>query len=110
MNEIRKIKLLKQFNIFKDLNDYEIKPIIDYLNIEHYPQQSILFLQNEPIPRVFFLISGQVKVFRTNFDGKEQIINILQKKDMLRHQGLFRHSQYTASVEVLDDDEFMTMY
>lgn len=109
MNETRKIKLLKEFNIFKDLNDYEIKPIIDHLNIEHYPQQTILFLQNEPIKKVFFLISGQVKVFRTNFDGKEQIINILQSRDMFPHQGFFRKSQYPANAEVIEDAQLITM-
>src|SRR5690625_6088985 len=109
MNETQKIKLLKEFNIFKGLNDYEVKPIIDHLNIEHHPQQTILFLQNEPISKVFFLISGQVKVFRTNFDGKEQIINILQKKDMFPHQGFFRQSQYPANAEVIEDAELLTM-
>lgn len=109
MNETHKISLLRQFNIFKQLNDYEMKPIIDHLNIKHYPQQTTLFLQNEPITKIFFLISGQVKVFRTNFDGKEQIINILQAKDMFPHQGFFRKSQYPANAKVIEDAELITI-
>src|SRR5699024_10058795 len=109
MNVVQKIRLLREFNIFKELNDYEMKPIIDHLNMEHYPQKTLLFLQNEPITKVFFLISGQVKVFRTNFDGKEQIINILQAKDMFPHQGFFRKSQYPANAEVIEDAKLITI-
>src|SRR5690625_2113640 len=109
MSDGAKIDLIRKFDIFKQLKDYEIEPIIDYIEIKKYPQETMLFLQNEPITKVFFLIKGQVKVFRTNFDGKEQIVNILQARDMFPHQGFFRKSQYPANAEVIEDVELITM-
>jgi len=109
MSEEAKVDLLRKFVIFQQLNDYEIKPITDYIDIKKYPQETMLFLQNERITKVFFLLKGQVKVFRTNFDGKEQIVNILQAHDMFPHQGFFRKSEYPANAQVIEDAELITM-
>lgn len=109
MRDQTKIEYLRKFDIFKQLKDYELEPMIDYIEIKKYPQETILFLQNEPITKVFFLINGQVKVFRTNFDGKEQIVNLLQARDMFPHQGFFRHSKYPANAEVIEDAQLITM-
>lgn len=101
--------MLSNFEIFQQLNDYEFEPIIEKLEFNKYPSDTMLFLQNEPITKIFFLVAGQVKVFRTNFDGKEQIINILQPRDMFPHQGFFRKSQYPANAQVIDDAQILTM-
>lgn len=109
MKRSKKVELLRQFEIFKDLKDYEIEPMADYAEFKKHPRETMLFLQNEPITKVFFLIKGQVKVFRTNFDGKEQIVNLLQRHDMFPHQGFFRDSLYPANAEIIEESEILTM-
>jgi len=109
MKSENKARLLRTFDIFKKLNDYEIQPIIESTNIQQCPSQTMLFLQNEPITKVFFLVTGQVKVSRTNFDGKEQIVNILQARDMFPHQGFFRRSFYPANAQVIESSELLTI-
>lgn len=98
-----RIIFLKQFPIFRDLNDYEMEPIIDFSHSKHYPVKTIVFMQNEPITDVYFIQRGKVKIYRTDYEGKEQIVNVLQTNDMFPHQGFFRKGNYPAHAEIIED-------
>src|SRR5699024_3405984 len=94
---------LSQFTIFNKLNTYEMEPIIDIANSKHYDAGKMIFMQHEPITDVYFIQDGKVKIYRTDYEGKEQIMNVLQKDDMFPHQGFFRKGNYPAHAEVLED-------
>jgi|SRR5690625_979680 len=94
---------LKQFPIFKDLNEYEMEPIVDFARSKKYESGTIVFMQHEPITDVYFIQRGKVKIYKTDYDGKEQIVNVLQKDDMFPHQGFFRKGNYPAHAEILED-------
>lgn len=96
------IHFLKQFPVFKDLDPFEMLPIIDFSSSRQYEPGQIIFMQDEPATDVYFIKSGKVKIYRTDYDGKEQIVNMLQKNDMFPHQGLFRKGQYPAHAEISD--------
>src|SRR5699024_13622 len=83
------VVFLKQFPVFKDLTDDEMKPIIDFSSMKVWSQGEIVFMQDEPITDVYFIKSGAIKVYRTDYHGNEQIVNVLHKNDMFPHQGLF---------------------
>lgn len=94
-------KFLSQFTIFKNLTDYEMEPIVDISNSKIYEPGTIVFMQNEPITDVYFIQEGEIKIYKTDYDGKEQIINVLQKDDMFPHQGFFRNGNYPAHAEII---------
>src|SRR5699024_5694849 len=52
---------------------------------------------------VYFIQSGNVKIYKADFHGKEQIVNVLQPGDMFPHQGFFRQDNYPAHAETLED-------
>src|SRR5699024_6993897 len=94
---------LTQFTIFKNLTKAEMEPIVDIANSKKYEQNKMVFMQDEPITDVYFIQNGKVKIYKTNYDGSEQIINILQKDDMFPHQGFFRQGNYPANAEIMED-------
>lgn len=94
-------QFLKQFRIFKDLNEFEMEPIIDIATLRDYENESIIFMQDEPITNVYFILKGKIKIYKTDYHGKEQIINVLQDGDMFPHQGFFRKGSYPAHAEVV---------
>lgn len=94
---------LKQFRIFKDLNESEMQPIIDFSNLRKYTSNQIIFMQDEPMKNVYFIQKGKVKIYKTDYHGREQIINVLQTNDMFPHQGFFRKGNYPAHAEIIDD-------
>ena len=96
-------KLLQRFPIFKDLTNIEMEPILDIANHRMYRQGSHIFMQGDPLTNVYFIEKGQIKIYRTDLHGKEQIVNVLQAGDMFPHQGFFRQDNYPAHAEVAED-------
>jgi len=96
-------QLLQNVPLFKDLTDYEMDPIVDLAKHRLYRHCTHIFMQGDPLTNVYFIHQGKIKIYKTDFHGKEQIINVLQPGDMFPHQGFFRQDNYPAHAEVLDD-------
>src|SRR5690625_5149964 len=102
MKDMDSLSFLKQFPIFQSLTDYEMTPIIDFSQIKEFRNGEIIFLQDQPISHVYFIQSGKIKIYKTDYEVKEQIVNVLQTNDMFPHQGLFRKGNYPAHAEVIE--------
>lgn len=96
-------KLLQRFSIFKNLSDYEMNPVVDLAKRRLYRNGSHVFMQGDPLKNVYFIHQGQVKIYKTDLNGKEQIVNVLQPGDMFPHQGFFRQDDYPAHAEAVGD-------
>lgn len=96
-------ELLQKFHLFKDLTDYEMEPIVELAKSRTYRHGTHIFMQGDPLTNVYFINQGKVKIYKTDFHGKEQIVNVLQPDDMFPHQGFFRQDNYPAHAEVLED-------
>ena len=103
MNKESIRKLLQRFPFFKNLTEYEIDPIVDLAKHRLYRNGSHVFMQGDQLTNVYFIHQGQVKIYKTDLHGKEQIVNILQPGDMFPHQGFFRQDDYPAHAEALGD-------
>ncbi|SFD38312.1 CRP/FNR family transcriptional regulator, anaerobic regulatory protein [Lentibacillus persicus] len=95
--------LLQKFPLFKGLTDSEIEPIVDLAKNRTYRHRTHIFMQGDPLTNVYFIHQGKVKIYKTDFHGKEQIVNVLQTGDMFPHQGFFRQDDYPAHAEVIED-------
>ena len=75
-------------------------------------RETRIFFKKNPIyseggtPRFLYYIQrGKVKIFKTNADGKELIINILNKNDFFGQLALFSEGSYGESAAALEDCE-----
>lgn len=105
----QKIQFLRTFPLFKNLSDYEMKPLAELTESLTYEKDSFIFLKDEPLTHVYFILEGEVKIFRTNPDGKEQIVNMLKSPDMFPHQGLFRQGNYPANAQVTKETKLLSI-
>lgn len=96
-------ELLQGFPLFKDLTDFEIDPILQIANNRTYRQGTHIFMQGDPLTNVYFIYSGSVKIYRTDAQGREQIVNILNSGEMFPHQGFFRNDNYPAHSAIMRD-------
>lgn len=99
MNRSTIKKLLRNFPIFKDLSEYELDPIVELAKYRLYPSGTHIFMQGDQLTNVYFIQDGQVKIYQTDMQGKEQIVNVLSSGDMFPHQGFFRQDDYPAHAE-----------
>ncbi|MGM8364398.1 Crp/Fnr family transcriptional regulator [Virgibacillus sp. W0181] len=98
---------LQQFPIFKNLTDYEMQPILDIAKSRTYHIGSHIFMQGNPLTNVYFIHRGKIKIYKTDFHGKEQIVNVLQDGDMFPHQGFFKQGSYPAHAQVIEKDAML---
>lgn len=103
MNKQSIRKLLQRFPFFKHLTEYEMEPIVDLAKHRLYRNRSHVFMQGDQLTNVYFIHQGQVKIYKTDLHGKEQIVNVLQPGDMFPHQGFFRQDNYPAHAEAVGD-------
>lgn len=99
--------LLKNVPLFKELVDEELQSIVNITMSRTYRQRQLVFMQGDPLDRVFFIHSGKVKIYKSDVSGKEQIVTILQAGDMFPHAGFFRKGDYPAHAEITEDATLM---
>jgi CRP/FNR family transcriptional regulator, cyclic AMP receptor protein len=99
-NEIKKV--LSRFSLFRDLDDYELEKIVDISISREWKKNSHVFLQGDPLENVYFINDGKVKIYKSDANGREQIVAILKKGEMFPHVGFFRKGGYPGYSEVLE--------
>lgn len=103
MNKEQIKDVLSEFSLFRSLSESEIYTIVDISISREWNKGSHVFLQDEPLENVYFIYEGKIKIYRTDLNGKEQIVSILKKGDMFPHVGFFRKGNYPAFSEVLEN-------
>ena len=99
-NEIKSV--LSRFSLFRDLNDYELDKIVDISISREWKKNSHIFMQGDPLENVYFIHEGKVKIYKSDANGREQIVAILKKGEMFPHVGFFRKGGYPGYSEVLE--------
>lgn len=69
----------------------------------NYPKKTKIITQGSPVAGIYFIYSGEVKVYIQGRSGKEQIIRCAKDGDILGHRGYPAHNAYSISAEALSD-------
>jgi CRP/FNR family transcriptional regulator len=101
--------LLKNVRLFRDLSDEELAVISKLALKRNFRERMVVFMQGEPLDRVFFVHRGRVKIYRTDALGNEQLIRFIQQGEMFPHAGFFRRGVYPAHAEVVEDSELFVI-
>lgn len=107
IEEIKKV--LADFTLFRELNDFELTKITDIAIAREWKKQSHVFLQGDTLENVYFIYDGKIKIYKSDINGKEQIVAIAKKGEMFPHVGFFRKGDYPAYAEVLESSTLITI-
>lgn len=102
-------KRLKAVPLFKDLEKEELSHIVDIAQTRLYKYKLYVFMQGDPLERVYFIHSGKIKIYKTDTSGREQIISVLEAGEMFPHAGFFRQGNYPAHAEVIEEAQLITI-
>ena len=78
-----KLDVIKKLNFFKSLNDDQLKEIKDISNIVEYPKGSILYYENDTYNKIFFLVSGVLKVYKIDKFENEIFLYHIHKNSLI---------------------------
>ncbi|UII54592.1 Crp/Fnr family transcriptional regulator [Cytobacillus spongiae] len=103
MERVEIKEVLSKFSLFRELNNQEIDKIIEISIPRDWKKGNHIFMQDEPIENVYFIVDGKIKIYKSDINGKEQIVAILKQGEMFPHVGFFRKGNYPAYSEALED-------
>ena len=107
-------KLRKQFDktdkglsaFINEAKGYEeLKKLPNERKVKSYKRRDIIFEEGDYPRYLYFVKSGKVKIFKTNEDGKEYIIDIHKTGDFFGYLDLIKHDKYTESAAAMEETE-----
>ncbi|MCY7420397.1 MAG: response regulator [Chitinophagaceae bacterium] len=95
-------------NFIKDARDAgKIKLSSDEREVFSYGKKQFIYKEGQRPRAVYCVVSGKVKIYRTNDDGKELIINIYGEGDYFGYTPILEENNYKESAQVLEDAKIM---
>jgi CRP/FNR family transcriptional regulator, polysaccharide utilization system transcription regulator len=94
---------LESGSIFKYLTPDEVEALNFEKDFRHYKRGDILYQEGNRISGFFCVNSGIIKVFKTGFDGKEQIIRFAKKGDIIAYRSVLSNELACTSAKVIED-------
>ena len=83
----------------------ELRKLSEKRKSKFYKKRETLFEEGDYPRYLFFVKSGKVKVFKTNDDGKEYIINIYRPGEFVGYVDLIKGNEYAESAAALEETE-----
>ncbi|MCH1624698.1 Crp/Fnr family transcriptional regulator [Ferdinandcohnia quinoae] len=103
MDRIKIKEVLKTVPLFKELTSNELEEIVNIAQNRQFLKGTHVFMQDDPLENVYFIYAGKVKIYKNDFNGREQIVSVLKNGDMFPHVGFFRKGNYPAYAHVIED-------
>lgn len=74
-------------------------------NINKYKKKQVIYSEGNHPGRLYYVLKGKVKAYRTNDDGKELITELFSPGDFLGYVALLEGAVYKDTTEALEDTE-----
>jgi CRP-like cAMP-binding protein len=94
---------LKTGSIFKYLTPDEAETLNFAKDFRQYKRGDILYQEGNRISGFFCIHRGIIKVFKTGFDGKEQIIRFAKDGDIIAYRSVLSNELACTSAKVIED-------
>jgi CRP/FNR family transcriptional regulator len=90
----------RKTTIFGDLNDCQLEHIEKFIRENAFPKKHVICLEGEPVESIYLIKRGTIKLYKTQPDGRIQILRIDGTGGVLGFDSLFR-STYLATAETI---------
>jgi CRP/FNR family transcriptional regulator, polysaccharide utilization system transcription regulator len=94
---------LESGSIFKHLTPEEVETLNFEKDFRQYKRGDILYQEGNRISGFFCINGGIIKVFKTGFDGKEQIIRFAKQGDIIAYRSVLSNELACTSAKVIED-------
>ncbi|PKD97852.1 Crp/Fnr family transcriptional regulator [Macrococcoides caseolyticum] len=100
---------MMHFPFFKMLNTHELAAVATISQIQHYKKLNHIFYDQTEMTHFYFVEEGTVKIYRTDVNGKEQIVNFFGPGELFPHHAFFRTGPYPANAVVVEDAKILSI-
>ena len=93
----------KDESIFCELQGLDLVDMSNHKVVNTYKKGQTLFVQGNPPFGLFCISSGNIKLSKIGPTGKESIVKIASKGEIIGHRSLFTGCQLSATATALED-------
>ena len=79
------------------------------IQLQRYKKRHILYSDGQKISTVYLVVSGKIKEYLHNNEGKELITNMYGAGDFVGHGGIFEGGHYTESAQVIEAAKLLVL-
>ncbi len=114
-SRLKKVELLKK-NYEADaegmremLSDFggknALKDLTQDRNTNHYKKKQVIYTEGNHPSRLFYIVSGKVKTYKTNNDGKELTVGLFNEGDFIGYTSILEQTVYKETAEAIEETE-----
>src|SRR5215469_880444 len=103
----RSATILAKSALFQNLPEATVTELAAHAIERKLKQGQILFTANEPARGLYVVLSGSVRAFRENFDGREQTIHVERAGGILAEVPVFDGGPYPSTAIADEDSEVL---
>jgi CRP/FNR family transcriptional regulator, cyclic AMP receptor protein len=103
------IDLIEQIRLFSGLNPQQMMWVNSRLHTRTLPADTDMLIAGGQADMVYFILSGTVKVYVSQLDGKEVIVNIMGPGDTVGELSAIDSAGHSASVVTLEETQVAWM-
>jgi CRP-like cAMP-binding protein len=74
-------------------------------DVNKYRKKQTVYNEGNRAARLFYIVKGKVKTFKSNDDGKELVVGLYNEGDFLGYVALLEGSSYKETAEAMEDSE-----
>jgi CRP/FNR family cyclic AMP-dependent transcriptional regulator len=102
--------ILQQVEIFQGLSEEELEALAATSSSRAFPKNTVVIHENDPADSLFIIESGKVKVYCSDKNGKEFIMNTQGEGDYFGELALLDDSTRSASVRTVEKSSFCIIF
>ena len=103
------LETLQQIELFKELPPEDLDDISSICRLRTYRSGQIIIQEADSGSELFFLVSGSVKIYTEDFEGREMILTIGYPNDFFGEMAIFTNDIRSASVAALEATALISM-
>lgn len=103
----RTLDLLRNVSIFSELGDEALEAIAERTVVRGYPRDRLVFRRGEECHGLYIVVEGRVRIYRSNPDGREQVLHTEGPGEPLAEIPLFDGGPYPASARAIEDSRLL---
>ncbi|MBI4547443.1 MAG: Crp/Fnr family transcriptional regulator [Ignavibacteriae bacterium] len=104
------MEFIRNVPIFSDIDVEQLAKIVRVGVRKKYKKGSIILLEEESGAALFVILSGKVKIVRTDDDGREVILSILSENDFFGEMSILDGLARSASVVAITKTELFMIH
>ncbi|WP_026474523.1 Crp/Fnr family transcriptional regulator [Alkaliflexus imshenetskii] len=94
---------IRSYDIFKGLNNEQVERLTQEMVCSRYRKGAIIYNEGSRINGSYIVNVGILKIYKTGFDGKEQIIRFARKGDLIAFRSVISDELACTTAEVIQE-------